>query len=169
MTPEALTAELNAVIATDVKLGWPRAVGIHVAQVALNGLTGEAALYPDLQPLAKELIATAVKLGGAIEITNTFRTFATQQALYAEGRTTAGAVVTQAQGGESYHNYGLAFDIAITSLPAGDTQESFYAHLGTFFESIGGVWGGDFADDDHFEWHPNFTWHDLISYFQVTV
>jgi peptidoglycan L-alanyl-D-glutamate endopeptidase CwlK len=33
-----------------------------------------------------------------------------QAALYAKGRTVSGKIVTKAKPGESYHNYGLAFD-----------------------------------------------------------
>lgn len=40
----------------------------------------------------------------------TLRTFAEQNALYAQGRTTPGAIVTYARGGQSFHNFGLAFD-----------------------------------------------------------
>ncbi len=43
----------------------------------------------------------------------TLRTFAEQNVLYAQGRTSPGAVVTNAQGGESYHNYGLAIDVVL--------------------------------------------------------
>jgi hypothetical protein len=38
------------------------------------------------------------------------RTMEEQAALYAKGRTTSGKIVTKAKPGESYHNYGLAFD-----------------------------------------------------------
>ena len=38
------------------------------------------------------------------------RTMEEQTALYALGRTSPGKVVTKARAGESYHNYGLAFD-----------------------------------------------------------
>ena len=41
------------------------------------------------------------------------RTFAEQDALYAQGRTKKGAKVTNAKGGQSYHNYGLAVDIVL--------------------------------------------------------
>jgi len=40
------------------------------------------------------------------------RTFSEQDALYAQGRTTSGNVVTKAKGGQSMHNYGLALDLA---------------------------------------------------------
>ncbi len=39
-----------------------------------------------------------------------FRTNARQDELYAIGRTVEGKVVTNAQAGQSFHNYGLAFD-----------------------------------------------------------
>lgn len=39
-----------------------------------------------------------------------FRSFEEQAALYAKGRTSGGRIVTKAKAGESYHNYGLAFD-----------------------------------------------------------
>jgi peptidoglycan L-alanyl-D-glutamate endopeptidase CwlK len=38
------------------------------------------------------------------------RTMEEQAALYAKGRTIIGKIVTKAKPGESYHNYGLAFD-----------------------------------------------------------
>lgn len=41
----------------------------------------------------------------------TYRTFQEQDAIYAQGRTTPGNIVTYAKGGQSYHNYGLAVDI----------------------------------------------------------
>jgi peptidoglycan L-alanyl-D-glutamate endopeptidase CwlK len=43
----------------------------------------------------------------------TLRTIAEQNELYAQGRTKAGKIVTNAKGGQSYHNYGLAFDIVL--------------------------------------------------------
>ena len=39
------------------------------------------------------------------------RTIAQQNALYAQGRTKAGKVVTNAKGGQSAHNFGLAADL----------------------------------------------------------
>ena len=38
------------------------------------------------------------------------RTMEEQSALYQKGRTSKGKIVTKARPGESYHNYGLAFD-----------------------------------------------------------
>ena len=43
----------------------------------------------------------------------TLRTFKEQDDLYAQGRTKSGGKVTNAKGGYSFHNYGLALDIVI--------------------------------------------------------
>jgi peptidoglycan LD-endopeptidase CwlK len=45
-----------------------------------------------------------------IRVTSGFRSFEEQDRLYAQGRTTAGQIVTNARGGESMHNFGVAFD-----------------------------------------------------------
>ncbi len=41
---------------------------------------------------------------------SSFRSFATQDGLYAQGRTQPGSIVTRVPGGLSFHNYGLATD-----------------------------------------------------------
>lgn len=43
----------------------------------------------------------------------TLRTFAEQNIIYAQGRTSPGAIVTDAKAGQSYHNYGLAIDVVL--------------------------------------------------------
>lgn len=44
-------------------------------------------------------------------VTSGRRTIAEQNALYAQGRTVPGNIVTKAQGGQSPHNFGLAADL----------------------------------------------------------
>ena len=44
------------------------------------------------------------------------RSFAEQDALYAQGRTTPGSIVTNAKGGDSWHNYGLAADYVLDGI-----------------------------------------------------
>ena len=48
-----------------------------------------------------------------IQITDGFRTYEEQDALYAQSRTEHGNIVTNAKGGKSYHNYGLAVDFSV--------------------------------------------------------
>lgn len=49
----------------------------------------------------------------AVRIVQGLRTIQEQNILYAKGRTADGKIVTNAKGGSSYHNYGLAIDFAI--------------------------------------------------------
>ena len=58
-------------------------------------------------------IVAALNGSAICRFSHTLRTFAEQDALYAQGRTKAGSKVTNAKGGQSYHNYGLAIDIVL--------------------------------------------------------
>lgn len=77
-------------------------------------------LHPTLRFKAESLVRLADKKGIKIIITQGLRTIAYQNSLYAQGRTTKGSIVTNAKGGYSYHNFGLAFDFAIVN-PDGKT------------------------------------------------
>jgi peptidoglycan LD-endopeptidase CwlK len=56
-------------------------------------------------------ICEALKGRAICRFAYTIRTFAEQAALYAQGRTKPGPVVTDAAEGLSFHNYGLAIDV----------------------------------------------------------
>ena len=60
-----------------------------------------------MAPLAERLAARGVDA----LITDGFRTFEEQDKIFAQGRTVPGDVVTNARGGESNHNYGMAVDL----------------------------------------------------------
>jgi hypothetical protein len=69
-------------------------------------------LHPEVQGPAKRFInQTQLELGIMLRVTTGFRTFAEQDALYEQGRSKKGSIVTHAKGGQSYHNYGLAIDV----------------------------------------------------------
>ena len=58
------------------------------------------------------LAAADLKAQGiTVMVTSGYRSFAEQNALYAQGRTKPGNIVTNAKGGQSLHNYGLAVDV----------------------------------------------------------
>ena len=73
-------------------------------------------LHPKLRDEAvimyDEIVAALTGLA-ACRFAYTLRTFAEQDGLYAQGRTKPGSIVTNAKGGQSYHNYGLAIDIVL--------------------------------------------------------
>jgi peptidoglycan LD-endopeptidase CwlK len=94
----------------------------------------------------------------------TYRTNKEQDDLYAIGRTAAGKVVTNAKGGQSYHNYGLAFDIVLIidgATASWDTLTDFdgdkisdWMECVNIAKKYGWEWGGDWAkfpDKPHFQ------------------
>ena len=124
-------------------------------------------LHPRLEKMAILLIRLCKAKGILIRVTQAYRCSKEQDALYAQGRTTAGKIVTHAKGGESYHNYGLAFDIAIEKIVNGDNfvtwdenadtngnGEPDYSEVGTYGEALGLEWGGRFLHPDkpHFQY-----------------
>ncbi len=124
-------------------------------------------LLADLEPVTREkvyrLIAAApLVLGRELFIVHTLRTYEEQDELYAQGRTKPGKKVTDARGGQSWHNFGRAIDFAFeergTQRPtwstAGDAIEDWRL-LGQMGEAIGLEWGGRFeglGDFGHFHY-----------------
>ena len=89
------------------------------------------------------------------------RTYAEQDALYAQGRTKPGPIVTKARGGESYHNFGIAVDVGLF-LPDGRYlgESSFYREIGKVVEIYSQLeWGGNwkFVDEPHIQWNTGLT------------
>jgi peptidoglycan L-alanyl-D-glutamate endopeptidase CwlK len=110
--------------------------------------------------MARELINLAKNEGVEILVTSTLRTFEEQAELYAIGRTKPGKIVTNAKPGQSWHNFGLVFDVV--PLVNGKTiwDSPFWKRIGELGKSVGLTWGGDFKsfkDKPHFEYHPNLT------------
>lgn len=79
-----------------------------------------------------------------------------QDALYAQGRTTKGKIVTNAKGGQSKHNKlpSEAFDIGFITLQKTLSWDSkYFKHFADIIKTKGIKWGGDwkFKDAPHFE------------------
>lgn len=104
------------------------------------------------------LLDYAASRGIRARVSSTLRDCATQNALFEQGRTTPGPVVTGAKGCQSWHTWGRAVDILI------DGPREGYAILGDWWKRRGGDWGGDFTNVDdpgHFEWHPDMELRDI--------
>jgi peptidoglycan L-alanyl-D-glutamate endopeptidase CwlK len=129
-------------------------------------------LHPKLRDEALELYDEIVAslTGSAIcRFAYTLRTFAEQDALFAQGRSKPGKVVTNAKGGQSYHNYGLAIDIVLIldkdkngtfETASWDVKSDFdgdkkadWMEVVQIFKRFGFEWGGDwkFLDLPHFQ------------------
>jgi len=120
-----------------------------------------------LHPLIRDRAAVMVnrvkdELGIQLRVTDGFRSNAEQDKDYAKGRTAPGRIVTQAKGGQSPHNYGLAFDVAEMkgNTPTWNTDYQKIASIG---KDLGLEWGGDwkFKDQPHFQFTNGLTWQQM--------
>lgn len=109
----------------------------------------------DAQQLCrKSLMRIRTAIPDARVISGT-RTYAQQAALFRQGRFgNAGPRVTNARAGQSWHNFGLAWDIGI--FRGGDYLQSGseYDRAGPLGKVDGVEWGGDwtsFVDKPHFQ------------------
>lgn len=68
-------------------------------------------LLPEVRKAANTFIAECSSCGIDLVVTSTYRDIEAQNALYAQGRTKSGNIVTNAKGGQSWHNWKRAFDI----------------------------------------------------------
>ena len=114
-------------------------------------------------------ICSALTGSAICRFSYTLRTFAEQDALYAQGRSKPGKIVTKAKGGQSYHNYGLAIDIVLLTdadkngsfeTASWDNKKDFdkdgqsdWMEIVAIFKRYGFEWGGDwkFTDTPHFQ------------------
>ena len=126
-------------------------------------------LYPELQVICRNFIKKCADQGLKVGISQTFRSKAEQDALYAQGRTKPGSIVTNAKYPKSAHCWGLAFDIYRND-GTGAYNESgrWFERCGEIGKSMGLAWGGDFRsikDRPHFELKrllPNNSCNTLI-------
>ena len=130
-----------------------------------------------LQPFFKEKViawlAALASEGIVLRVTETLRSFARQEELFALGRTVKGSKVTNARAGQSNHHWGLAVDC----YPVDDNPNTVdletalgkpvinfdrYPHLMSAMKraaelgkGFGIEWGGNWAkfrDFPHFQW-----------------
>jgi peptidoglycan L-alanyl-D-glutamate endopeptidase CwlK len=123
-----------------------------------------AKLQPQVQPYARALVHNAQLAGVDIRVISGFRSYAEQDALFAQGRTKPGRKVTNAKGGESNHNFGIAFDIGIFRGAEYLPESPAYDTVGALGKELGLEWGGDWeglVDKPHFELRPG--WADHLS------
>lgn len=124
-------------------------------------------LHPSIQGRAKETLQRAINIGIPLVVTSGYRDSAEQARLYAQGRTAPGEIVTNAPPGSSWHEFGLAFDVAPMG-PNGQAtwpeDNALWARIGAAGKAAGLEWGGDFTtmqpDRPHFDYHPGLTLSD---------
>jgi len=146
-----------------------------------------ATLHPAIRQLVTDGVNKAdVALSGRADmiIVQALRTFPEQDALYALGRTKKshtgvtskkplGSTVTAAKAGQSFHNYGLAFDYCLqidgkdiswdTAKDWDGDLISDWMEVATIFSALGMKWGKAFNDLPHFEKTFGYDWRDLLA------
>ena len=116
-------------------------------------------LLPEVRPLARALVHKASALGIQIRVISGFRTYEEQAALYAQGRTTPGRVITNARPGYSNHNFGIAFDVGVFEGARYLGESPKYKAVGALGMDIGLEWGGSWktlVDEPHFQLRPDW-------------
>ena len=130
-------------------------------------------LHPVVEEKAETLIEKAAEEDIDIKITDGFRSIKEQDGLFSKGRSLPGQIVTNAQGGESYHNYGLAIDYALEvdgeatwdlDYDGNDNGESDWFEVADIAKDLGFEWGGDwdgFKDYPHLEMNFDYSIREL--------
>jgi peptidoglycan L-alanyl-D-glutamate endopeptidase CwlK len=114
-------------------------------------------LVPDIAAKANALIVHCKKVGITLLVTSTYRDYERQTALYAQGRTQPGEIVTRAKAGYSAHNFRRAFDVVpldSSGNPWWKAPEAIWQSMGEIGKLCGLEWGGDwsgFKDKPHFQ------------------
>lgn len=126
----------------------------------------------DLLPQVKQRVEAFIKAADAsgidLLVTSTYRDNESQNALYAQGRTTAGRIVTNAKAGQSFHNYRCAVDVVplVNGKPAWNVKDEVWQTIGKLGKAQGLEWAGDwkrFKEYPHFQYAGGLTLAKLQS------
>lgn len=118
-----------------------------------------ATLLPQVRPYARALVTKAAQTGITIKVISGLRTYDEQNDLYGQGRTKPGNIVTNARGGYSNHNFGIAFDIGVFEGSSYKDESPKYKAVGALGVDLGLEWGGNWKtiqDEPHFQLRPNW-------------
>lgn len=100
-------------------------------------------LLPKVATMCQTFIDKCDAAGIDVLITSTYRDAASQDAIYAQGRTAPGRKVTNAKAGQSWHNFKCAFDfVPIKNGKAMWNDAATFVKCGEIAESCGLEWAG---------------------------
>lgn len=146
-------------------------VGGVVIELDKSSITFLRFAYPELRTRVLELLEETEKATGLkTRITRVFSSYEQQQKLYAQGRTAAGEIVTNAKPGRSFHNFGLAADICFRGpdpyLIKNPIGEKIWSSFGERARNLGLVWGGGFKifDKPHVQFSATLSIEDCIRF-----
>ena len=123
-------------------------------------------LKPKVAAMCSEFVNRCKEQGIDVIITSTYRDAEAQKALYAQGRTTEGKIVTNAKAGESFHNWHVAFDFCpiVNGKADWDNLDTF-TKCGEIGEGLGlewaGRWKGKMKEMAHLQYTGGLTLADF--------
>jgi len=125
-------------------------------------------LLPPVKERVEKFLNSAKAAGIDLLITSTYRDNASQNVLYAQGRTTPGKKVTNAKAGQSWHNYRCAVDVVpvVAGKPRWDVKDEVWQQVGALGKAAGLEWAGDwkkFKEYPHFQYTGGLTLAQLQS------
>jgi peptidoglycan L-alanyl-D-glutamate endopeptidase CwlK len=118
-------------------------------------------LVPPAKQRAQAFIDAAKAKGIDLLVTSTYRDNESQAALFAQGRTTPGKVVTNAKPGQSWHNWRCALDVVpLVNGKAIWDDNALWLQVGKIGKAAGLEWAGDwttFKEFPHFQYTGGLT------------
>ena len=118
-------------------------------------------LVPPAKQRAEAFIAAAKAKSIDLLVTSTYRDNESQDALYAQGRTAPGNIVTRAKAGQSWHNWRCALDVVpLVNGKAIWDDQAMWKQVGEIGKSCGLEWAGDwvtFKEFPHFQYTGGMT------------
>ena len=119
-------------------------------------------LLPQVKSRVDAFIQACKDKGIDILVTSTYRDLESQDILYEQGRSTPGKIVTNARGGDSYHNWRCAVDVVpiIGGKPDWDGSHPVWYEIGKIGEECGLEWAGNwksFKELAHFQYSGKLT------------
>ena len=119
-------------------------------------------LLPQVASRVRAFIKAADEAGIDLLVTSTYRDNESQNALYAQGRTTPGKIVTNARAGQSFHNFRCAVDVVpiVAGKPRWDVKDEVWQKIGALGKAQGLEWAGDgkrFREYPHFQYTGGLT------------
>ena len=139
-------------------------------------------LNPETRKRAEMFVAKCATFGIEVLIYCTYRSEKEQEVLYAQGRTTTGPnprrskpmgdIVTNARGGQSWHNFRAAFDfVPIVGGKAAWNDRALYETCGKIAESLdlewAGRWTGSLRETAHCQFRDGLSLAQAVAKWRV--
>ncbi len=130
-------------------------------------------LDPRVHAMARLHLEAMKQAGMDAKVSQAYRSQEDQDDTYAQGRSKPGIKVTNAKGGESYHNFKLAYDVALRDKNGKyitNGSDPAYRDAARLGQRYGLEWGGNFHskfDAPHYQYSKDMSLPDLRQQYPV--